>query len=171
MNEMQAWIHFLVQLFLKNCVVLQVHRSSDSCPNSVVKMVNIKSWFVKLMVSLNQLFPGASMAPRYAHSHSHSIVGLDYNTITHLSHLHKIQSDFYHSPINTANWINCAPVLNAKLQNTCSCSHWVYLWCPCKGCHNIQIFTPLKYLYNYIEPKSQRRTIVGNSPYPFKMYL
>lgn len=65
--------HFLIQMYLKSCVLLQVFQWSDSCPNSAAKTANIKSWFVRLKVPQSRLSPGASTAPRYALSHSGSI--------------------------------------------------------------------------------------------------
>lgn len=80
MNEMQpCQTHLLIQMYLKSYVLLQVLQLSVSWSNSAAKTASIKSWFVRPKVLRSQLFPGASTAPRYAHSHS-CISNRDYKT-------------------------------------------------------------------------------------------
>lgn len=70
MNEIQpCQTHLLIQMYLKSYVLLQVLQLSVSWSNSAAKTASIKSWFVRPKVLRSQLFPGASTAPRYAHSH------------------------------------------------------------------------------------------------------
>lgn len=59
---------FPIQVYLKPYIPLQVLQLSGSCPSSAATTASIKCWCARPRGLRNRPCPGASTAPRYAHT-------------------------------------------------------------------------------------------------------